>query len=106
MFTFQVVEVHAFHGCSHFLFSDSFCSLPAGSAIIRDLRLWHGYLCGTGEILDPCQPVLPQTVHHTLSQFGQEISRRLVAFNEELASGEGWMINDVFGYHRHKQEAY
>ncbi|CAK9068354.1 unnamed protein product [Durusdinium trenchii] len=50
--------------------------------------------------------VLPQTVHHTLSQFGQEISRRLVAFNEELASGEGWMINDVFGYHRRKQEAY
>ncbi|CAK9068356.1 unnamed protein product [Durusdinium trenchii] len=35
-----------------------------------------------------------------------EISRRLVAFNEELASGEGWMINDVFGYHRRKQEAY
>ncbi|CAK9068352.1 unnamed protein product [Durusdinium trenchii] len=36
----------------------------------------------------------------------KEISRRLVAFNEELASGEGWMINDVFGYHRRKQEAY
>ncbi|CAK9068358.1 unnamed protein product [Durusdinium trenchii] len=57
-------------------------------------------------LLDKLAEVLPQTVHHTLSQFGQEISRRLVAFNEELASGEGWMINDVFGYHRRKQEAY
>ncbi|CAJ1390133.1 unnamed protein product [Effrenium voratum] len=112
--------------------SSVLCPLPAGAAIVRDLRLWHGgtpsaaakprllpnaefvslqwgaLTCGSGEILDPCQPVLPAAAHRKLSPFGQEISRRLVDASgrlEHLAAG-GWMIEDFRGYHRHKQEAY
>ncbi|CAL1149446.1 unnamed protein product [Cladocopium goreaui] len=105
------------------------CPLPAGSAIVRDLRLWHGgtpsgssstrYLpnaefvsltwgsltCGSGEILDPCQPVLPAAMYGTLSAFGQEISRRLISAELD-DSNDDWLIPDFRGYHRHRQEAY
>merc|ERR1712228_729126 len=69
------------------------CPLPAGTAIVRDLRAWHGgtpsgsnqtrYLpnaefvslewaqmaCGTGVLLDPCRPLLPREEHEKLSPF-------------------------------------
>ncbi|CAE7490912.1 OLA1 [Symbiodinium sp. CCMP2456] len=110
------------------------CPLPRGSALVRDLRVWHGgtpsgsslprflpnaefvsllwgsLTCGSGEILDPCQPVLPRTSHARLSPFARAISARLVdntgALEHAGQSTDAWLIRDFRGYHRHKQEAY
>ncbi|CAE7761974.1 OLA1 [Symbiodinium necroappetens] len=110
------------------------CPLPRGSALVRDLRVWHGgtpsgsslprflpnaefvsllwgsLTCGSGEILDPCQPVLPRTSHARLSPFARAISARLVdntgALDHAGQSTDAWLIHDFRGYHRHKQEAY
>jgi len=74
------------------------CPLPPGSAIVRDLRTWHGgtpnlldqtrYLpnaefvdgemaamvCGRGGYLDPCSKVLPMTAYRRLSSHGRKVT--------------------------------
>lgn len=83
--------------------------------------------CGSGEILDPCQPaawplqaavdveVLPAAAHRELSAFGQAISERLVGLQpmegpsflaRRCLGGVDWLIKDFPGFHRHRQEAY
>jgi len=93
------------------------CPLPAGTAIVRDLRTWHGgtpntlrstrYLpnlefvdgewahrtCGKGGYLDPCGQILPASAHARLSVAGQSVSRGIVdasgALEEIDATGNG-----------------
>lgn len=111
------------------------CPLPAGAAIVRDLRAWHGgtpnlsdktrYLpnaefvsrmwgsltCGMGVILDPCSPVLPKVEHEKLSPHGQAISLGIVDDSgalEAAARSGGWMLTDPppIDFTRHSPEAY
>jgi len=109
------------------------CPLPAGSAIVRDLRAWHGgtpngadrtrylpnaefvsapwgsLMCGTGAVLDPCQPVLPRSAHERMSPHGRAVTANIVDQSGELeglAERGEWLIKDFVSWHRHSAEAY
>ncbi len=79
----------------------SVCPAPAGSALVRDVRAWHG---GTPNLSDElraipnveywapwyCEPrrmSLPQDVWRGLSDHGRRISRGLVALDGEVEYG-------------------
>eukprot|EP00927_Polykrikos_kofoidii_P049282 TRINITY_DN43360_c0_g1_i1.p1 TRINITY_DN43360_c0_g1~~TRINITY_DN43360_c0_g1_i1.p1 ORF type:complete len:501 (+),score=58.10 TRINITY_DN43360_c0_g1_i1:83-1585(+) len=109
------------------------CPLPAGSLIVRDLRLWHGgtpnllnrtrYLpglefvsfkwaqrsCGSGKIFDPCRPILHHQAHDRLGSVGWTVSSRLVDRSgevEQLVSGGRWLNRRFPLFTRHHPEAY
>eukprot|EP00927_Polykrikos_kofoidii_P008737 TRINITY_DN13643_c0_g1_i1.p1 TRINITY_DN13643_c0_g1~~TRINITY_DN13643_c0_g1_i1.p1 ORF type:complete len:493 (-),score=47.97 TRINITY_DN13643_c0_g1_i1:218-1696(-) len=113
------------------------CPLPAGSAIIRDLRAWHGgtpsgsdkarflpnaefvslawgrLTCGTGEILDPCQPVVPRSAHERMSPRGRTVSAHIVDTSGVLdnpafadVSTGTWLHEDFAHYERHQAGLY
>jgi len=110
------------------------CPLPAGTAIVRDLRAWHGgtpnaltktrympnaefvnaqwgpKVCGLGGYLDPCSPVLPHVAHQRLSPLGQAVAAGIVdktgMLQEVRPSDESWMIPDFPQFSRHNQDAY
>jgi len=109
------------------------CPLPAGSVIIRDLRAWHGgtpsgsgkdrYMpnaeyvslqwgqltCGTGQILDPCQPVLPKSLYEQMSPLGRAISESIVdrsgMLDHLMRDGE-WLRKDFAHFERHQAHVF
>eukprot|EP00933_Yihiella_yeosuensis_P038373 TRINITY_DN32309_c0_g1_i2.p1 TRINITY_DN32309_c0_g1~~TRINITY_DN32309_c0_g1_i2.p1 ORF type:complete len:495 (+),score=80.17 TRINITY_DN32309_c0_g1_i2:138-1622(+) len=109
------------------------CPLPAGSAIVRDLRVWHGgtpngsdrtrYLpnaefvshiwgqlnCGTGQILDPCQPVLPETAYDKFSEHARGVAAGIVdrsgVVEQAMKSGE-WLLTEFPSFQRHQHDSY
>lgn len=109
------------------------CPLPAGTAIVRDLRAWHGgtpngsfrtrYLpnaefvsaawasivCGSGQLLDPCRSVLPKTLHDDLSPHARAISAGMVepsgVLHASVATGE-WLVPDFPEMYRHSLEFF
>jgi len=109
------------------------CPLPAGSAIVRDLRAWHGgtpngsdrtrYMlsaefvsaslgrstCGSGWMLDPCRPQLSRSQYESLSVHGKAIASGIVDSSGELeqaAASGSWLRADFADFTRHRAEAY
>mmetsp|Transcript_14281 Transcript_14281/g.40894 ORF Transcript_14281/g.40894 Transcript_14281/m.40894 type:complete len:486 (-) Transcript_14281:17-1474(-) len=110
------------------------CPLPAGAALFRDLRAWHGgtpnaldqprllpnaefvsrdwapRTCGGGGYLDPCSPVLPRSAHAGLSDHGQAVSSGIVDMSGSLVEAEAtstdWLLPDFAQVSRQRGEAY
>ncbi|CAE8673085.1 unnamed protein product, partial [Polarella glacialis] len=108
------------------------CPLPAGTAIVRDLRAWHGgtpnagkgirympnaefvntfwgnLVCESGQLLNPCRPVMPRSKHEKLSEFGKALSAGLVDASGSLEGTDGgdWLDTDFAQVTRHRMEAF